>query len=81
MKGKVNVRVTHVLSHVDASACIASPDAHAVSQGKVELVSGLHIECRVPGVEVAHRIYPELIGGVHGGHHLMPKVSFTRLRL
>src|SRR5580704_12953299 len=56
-----------------ASACIGSPNAHAVSRGEVELVSRLHIECRVPRVEVAHGVYAELPWGVVVGHHLLPE--------
>jgi hypothetical protein len=59
--------------------CTGLPDSHAVGGGEIELVSRLHIECRVPCIEVAHRVYPELVGGVYVGHHLMPKVGFTRL--
>src|SRR5580700_6441077 len=61
-------------------AYIGSPDVHPVLRGKIELVSGLHIECRVPCVEVAHGVYPELSGGVVVGHHLLPERSLSRLR-
>jgi hypothetical protein len=62
-----------------ARAYIGSPDVHAVGGGKVELVSRLHIECRIPCVEVADRDWPELVGGMVVGHHLLPEKSFTRL--
>ncbi len=62
-----------------ATASIGLPDAHSVSGGEIELVSGLYIECRVPCVEVAHSDRPELVGGMGVGHHLLPEKSFTRL--
>lgn len=77
-QGQRSVASAH-LSHVGGRTYLGLPDAHAVDWRKVQLVSGLDTECRAPCIEVAHRIYPELVGGVHVGHHLMPKVSFTRL--
>src|SRR5580704_16135334 len=62
-----------------ASACIGSPNVHAVSRGEIELVSGPNVECRIPSVEVAHGDWPELVGRVGVGHHLLPEKSFTRL--
>jgi hypothetical protein len=51
----------------------------SVGRSEVELLSGLHIECRVPCVELAHGNCLELIGGAHVGHHLLPQRSFARL--
>jgi len=58
---------------------LAHQMCNAVSRSEVELLSGLHIKCRVPCVEVAHRGRPELVGGVVVGHHLLSEKSFTRL--
>jgi len=58
-------------------ACIASPNVHPVLRGKIELLSRLDIECRVPCVEVAHRNQPELFRGVSVGHYLLAERSVS----
>ena len=40
-----------------------APDLHALVGRQVQLLSRLHAEGRVPGVDVAHRLRAELLGG------------------
>src|SRR5580704_1694324 len=56
------------------------PDLHAVWRCEVQLLSGLDVECGIPGVDVADSICAVLGRGVRIGHHLLAKGGFTLFR-
>src|SRR5580693_8613991 len=60
--------------------CELSPDLYAVWWCEVELVSGLDVESRIPGVDVADPVCAVLGGGVRVGHHLLAERGFTLFR-
>ena len=44
-----------------------SPDFHALVRRQVQLLARLHVERRIPGVEIAHGLRAELAGGMAVG--------------
>src|SRR5450759_1652941 len=56
------------------------PNPHAFRRSQVQRFSRLDIESRVPGVDIANRICPELGGRVRINRQLLAERSFPRLR-
>src|ERR1039458_136834 len=55
------------------------PNPHAFRRSQVQRFSRLDIESRVPGVDIANRICPELGGRVRVNRHLLAQRSVPRL--
>src|SRR5205085_10025949 len=55
------------------------PDLRAIGGGQIHLDSGLHVERWLPGVDVADRSRPPLIGGMRVTRNLRSKGGVARL--
>src|SRR3984885_7320294 len=58
-----------------------SPHGHALGRRQVELLTGLHRERLVPGIEIAHGVGAVLGRGVPVGDHLLPQRRLADLAL
>src|SRR5580704_19363620 len=55
------------------------PDANALARCQIQFFSRLHIECSVPGIDVAHGARPVFPGRMRIRHHLLTKRRFACL--